>query len=120
PAAVVDHQGRALGLLDAAAHEHVAERREEEGVHGIRLRLVPPQSTAADQPIGRIRSSSGRGADMARHAVLWGRDHPRLGTLVSRELDTRAAVAMSAGVRPKPYPSDDANEDVVLVARGAT
>ncbi|HEY8339559.1 MAG TPA: hypothetical protein VIK95_06805 [Egibacteraceae bacterium] len=57
---------------------------------------------------------------MARHAVLWGRDHPRLGTLVSRELDTRAAVAMSAGVRPKPYPSDDANEDVVLVARGAT
>ena len=52
------------------------------------------------------------------HAALWGSDHPALGSVAVTGVDGEAAVALSAGLHPKPYPHLDPNEDAVLAAIG--
>jgi serine/threonine protein phosphatase PrpC len=50
--------------------------------------------------------------------VLWGDQHPVFGVIESLALDSRCAIALSAGRLPKPTPKVDPNEDAVLAILG--
>jgi serine/threonine protein phosphatase PrpC len=59
----------------------------------------------------------GRVADIPQ-VVLWGADHPQRGSVELAGIDQETAIALSAGLYPKPYASFDPNEDVVFTAVG--
>lgn len=55
--------------------------------------------------------------EAAARVVLWGRDHETLGRVGTTNIGRSVALAMSCGNHPKPYPTVDLNEDVVLAVR---
>jgi serine/threonine protein phosphatase PrpC len=50
--------------------------------------------------------------------ALCGADYPQRGSVELAGIDAESAVALSAGLHPKPYPSLDPNEDAIFTAVG--